>query len=208
MNRGIVLRAPRLPSLDVVRWVAVTAGSVVTGIGLAAAPFLVMGAAVGTALMVFALMQPLAVVTLMLVVGPADLSIITGGFKGMFTQYGGLDMNGIRLLAMSAALCLVVLVERNAGRQVFRSTGIFYALLIAYGAVSLVYTPSVMHGSRLLLKIAYPLLVFLIIAGMTSSRQQLDRLMDWVLIGTVVLCVVVNPLYHLFGDFERDIGGW
>lgn len=183
-------------------------GSVIAGAGLAVSPFLVMGAVVGAGLMVFAVMQPLAIVAFMLVLGPADLSIITGGFKGMFASLGGLDMNGIRLMAMTAALGLVVLVERNAGRQALRPAAVFYVAFIAYSAITLLFSPSFMDGSRLLLKLNYPLLVFLVIAGLASTRADLDRLMDAVLIGTVILCVIVNPLYLAFGEFEREIGGW
>jgi O-antigen ligase len=178
------------------------------GLGLAVSPYLVMGGVVGAALMVFALVQPLTLVTVMLVLGPADLSIITGGFKGMFAHLGGLDMNGIRLIAMTAALALVILVERPAGRQAFRPTAVFYVALLGYGALTLLFTPSFIDGARLLLKIGYPLIVFLVIAGLATSRMTLDRLMDAVLIGTVVLCVVINPLYLAFGEFEREIGGW
>src|SRR5690606_6391456 len=33
-------------------------------------------------------------------------------------------------------------------------------------------------------------------------------LMDAVLIGAAVLCLVINPLYVVFGGFEREIGGY
>lgn len=182
--------------------------SIAAGVGLAVSPFLVMGVVLGGALTLFAVMQPLAVVTLMLVLGPADLSIVTGGFKGMFVNLGGLDMNGIRLIAMTVALSMAVLVERSAARQALRPSAIFYVALIVYAAASLAFSPSVVDGSRLLLKLNYPLLVFLVVAGLASTRTQLDRLMDAVLIGTVVICLVVNPLYVAFGDFEREVGGW
>ncbi|MGH7447938.1 MAG: O-antigen ligase family protein, partial [Longimicrobiales bacterium] len=106
------------------------------------------------------------------------------------------------------ALSLVVLAERNVWRQIFRPAAIFYAVLVAYCATTLAISPSLIDGARLLLKIAYPLLVFLVITGLSPERDRLDRLMDAVLIGAAVLCLVVNPLYVAFGDFEREIGGW
>lgn len=187
---------------------AVTAGTGFVSVGLAHSPFLALGTALGAMLSVFALTQPLALIGLMLVIGPADLSFMTGGFKGMLERLGGLDMNGIRLIGMTAALSLVVLAERKVGRQVFRPAAIFYAVLVAYCAATLSISPSPIDGARLLLKIAYPLLVFLVITGLSPDRPRLDRLMDAVLIGAVLLCVVVNPFYVAFGDFEREIGGW
>ena len=187
---------------------AVGAGAGLLSFGLAYSPFLALGTAVGAVLTLFALTQPLALIGLMLVIGPADLSFVTGGFKGMFAQLGGLDMNGIRLIGMTAALSLVILADRDVGRQVFRPAAIFYVLLVAYCAVTLSFSPSPIDGSRLLLKIAYPLLVFLVITGLSPDRHRLERLMDAVLIGAAVLCLVVQPLYVAFGEFEREIGGW
>lgn len=187
---------------------AVLAGAVVISIALAHSPFLALGAAIGGILTVFALTRPLALVGLMLVIGPADLSMLTGGFKSMFEQLGGLDMNGIRLLGMSGALGLVILADRQVGRQLFNPRAVFYVALIAWGALTLAFSPAPLDGARLLLKIAYPLLVFLVITGLSPDRSRLDRLMDGVLIGAAVLCLIVNPLYLAFGDFERNIGGW
>src|SRR5690606_29378270 len=171
---------------------AVLGGSAILSIGLAASPFVMVGLVVGSLLTLFALTQPLALIGLMLVIGPADLSFMTGGFKSMFTQLGGLDMNGIRLIGMTAALGLVVLADRNVGRQVFRPAAIFYVALVAYGAASLAFSPAPVDGARLLLKIAYPLLVFLILTGLSPSRPRLDRLLDATLIGAAVLCIVIN----------------
>jgi O-antigen ligase len=186
----------------------IVAGAVVIGAGAGAVPFLTMGVVVGALLAVFALTKPLALVTLMLVIGPVDLSFLTGGFKSMFGQLGGLDMNGIRLIGLTAALGLVTIADPRVGRLVFRPTAIFYAALLAYGAFTLTFSPVPLHGLRLLLKLGYPFLVFIVIAGLSPTRHQLDRLMDAVLIGAAVLCMIVNPLYVIYGDFERVIGGW
>ncbi|MBR9991389.1 MAG: O-antigen ligase family protein [Gemmatimonadetes bacterium] len=187
---------------------AILAAAAVASAGLALSPFLTLGAVVGAVLTLFALTKPLALVGLMLVIGPADLSVMTGGFKSMFEHLGGLDMNGIRLLGMSGALGLVVLADRQVGRQVFSRNAFFYVALVAWGAVTLAFSPAPLDGARLLLKIAYPLLVFLVLVGLSPERPHLDRLMDAVLIGAAVLCLVVNPLYLAFGSFEREIGGW
>lgn len=193
------------------RWLlalAVLVTAALASIGLARSPFLTIGAVAGALLTVFALKKPLALVGLMLVIGPADLSVLTGGFKSMFENLGGLDMNGIRLVAMSAALSLVVLADRQVGRQVFKGSALFYVALIGWCVATLGFSPAPLDGARLLLKIAYPLLVFVVIAGLSPERPQLDRLMDAVLLGAAALCLVVNPLYLLFGDFEREIGGY
>jgi O-antigen ligase len=187
---------------------ALVGTAAVVSLLLAHSPFLAMGAVAGGLLTLFALTRPLAIVGLMLVIGPADLSVMTGGFKSMFAQFGGLDMNGIRLIGVSAALGLVIMADRQILRQVLRPAAAFYVLLVLYCAASLTFSPAPLDGARLLLKIAYPLLVFLVIIGLLPDRPALDRLMDAVLIAAAVLCVVVNPLYLAFGGFEREIGGY
>lgn len=187
---------------------AVIGTAVLVSYGLASSPFLTMGAVVGGLLTIFALTRPLAIVGLMLVIGPADLSALTGGFKSMFEQLGGLDMNGIRLLGMTAALGLVILADRQVLRQALRPAAVFYVLLVLYCTLSLSFSPAPLDGARLVLKIAYPLLVFLVIVGLQPERARLDRLMDAVLVGAAVLSLVINPLYLVFGGFEREIGGY
>lgn len=200
-----------VPAANISVWllpVGLIGVAAVVSLVLAHSPFLAMGAVVGGMLTAFALTRPLAVVGLMLVIGPADLSVLTGGFKSMFEQLGGLDMNGIRLLGMTAALCLVIVADRDITRQVLRPAALFYVLLVLYCAASLVISPAPLDGARLVLKIAYPLLVFIVIVGLRPGRTTLDRLMDAVLVGAAVLCLVVNPLYVAFGGFEREIGGY
>ena len=205
------VRALSASADDWQRWLiaaAVLAAIPVASAGLAHSPFLTIGVVVGALLTIFALTKPLALVGLMLVIGPADLSAMTGGFKSMFAHLGGLDMNGIRLLGMSAALALVVLADRQVGRKVFSGSAVLYVALIGYCAITLAFSPAPLDGARLLLKIAYPLLVFLVIVGLSPERARLDRLMDAVLIGAAFLCLIVNPLYLAFGSFEREIGGF
>ena len=103
---------------------ALTGSVALLSVALAWSPFLTLGVVIGALLTVFALMQPLALVGLMLLIGPADLSVVTGGFKSMFENLGGLDMNGIRLIGMSFALTLVIISERGVFRQIFRPAAI------------------------------------------------------------------------------------
>ena len=55
--------------------------------------------------------RPLWVIGLMLALGPLDLSFVTGGFKELFPNLGGLDMNGIRLIGISGGLLLVIAAD-------------------------------------------------------------------------------------------------
>src|SRR5688500_17471251 len=81
---------------------ALVMGMIGAAYGSVAQPWLTLGAVFGAAVLAVAISAPLALVVLMLVIGPVDLSFMTGGFKSLFPEMGGLDMNGIRLIGAVA----------------------------------------------------------------------------------------------------------
>src|SRR5688572_1296979 len=88
-------------------------GSVLLAGGLAYSPFITAGVGFGVALLLCTVLRPLIVVGIMLALGPLDLSWITGGFKSLFPELGGLDMNGIRLIGMIAGLSFLSITDRR-----------------------------------------------------------------------------------------------
>jgi len=87
--------------------------SVAVAVVLAVQPWLAAGVTFGIAILALTFTWPLWVIGLMLALGPLDLSFVTGGFKELFPNLGGLDMNGIRLIGISVGL-LVVAREKIA----------------------------------------------------------------------------------------------
>src|SRR5687768_3955131 len=77
----------------------------------AIAPWIAAGLVFGAALFALTMLQPLWVVGTMLVVGPIDLSFLTGGLKGLLEEQGGLDMNGIRLIGIVVALTAIAAAD-------------------------------------------------------------------------------------------------
>jgi hypothetical protein len=169
-------------------------------------PFLAAGAAFGGLLVWVTYTWPLAVVGVMLALGPLDLSFVTGGFKELFPELGGLDMNGIRLVAVSAGLALVVLTDRGVLGSRGAARALPYALFLGFAAVTLAWSPDRLEGLRLLFKLAYPLLVFLIVSAPARTSAEVDRIADWILVGATAL-LLLNPAFVLAGGFERDLEG-
>jgi len=172
--------------------------------GFAWDPWLTFGILLGSVLFGLSVHWPLGVVAAMLAIGPLDLSFLTGGFKTMFEQLGGLDMNGIRLIFVSAGLGLVVLGDRGYWGE-FRSPAVWlWALFLAYGFATLAFSADPLEGARLIMKLAWPLLIYLL--AVRASPTDLDRLVDWTLVGAAVL-VVINPVFTALGDVYVEADG-
>lgn len=187
--------------------VGMVAAALATSVGIALRPGLAAGAVLGAAILVFTLLRPLAVIGVMLAIGALDLSFVTGGFKSLYLSLGGLDMNGIRLIGMVASLGAIMAVDPEVVRHAIGRHGRLYLIFLLYGAATLLYTSSLIDGLRLLFKLAYPFLVFVAVLGVVRTREELGRLVDWILIGAVTLSLI-NPLYVIAGEYEIDPSGF
>jgi O-antigen ligase len=172
-------RSPRSPLT-----IAMLLAMVPAGMLVAQAPFVSSGVFFGVILIATVLVHPLAIIGAMLLLGPIDLSFLTGGFKSLLEAAGGLDMSGIRLIGVAGGLGVTALVFPTTRRVLFGPYGIAYAAFLLWSLMTLAISPGPVDGLRLWLKIAYPFLFFVVIAGVTTERWQLDRLMDFALVGT------------------------
>lgn len=179
-----------------------------TAYGVVEMPWLVAGAVLGAVVVAVAISAPLALVAVMLVVGPFDLSFITGGFKSLFPQLGGLDMNGIRLIAATAGFSAFIMTAPEARNAALSWTGRLYLLFLMYFALSLSFSMDKLEGLRLLMKLAYPFLTFLIVIGLAHTRVQLATLMNCTLIAAILIVFVINPIAVLRGGYEVDYLGF
>ncbi|MGH7506735.1 MAG: O-antigen ligase family protein, partial [Longimicrobiales bacterium] len=181
--------------------------AVAAGGAVAALPWAALGAAVGAVLLLVVLVQPLALIGVMLAIGPIDLSFLTGGFKALLTEQGGVDMNGIRLIGMTIGLTALVLVDREVLRSAFGRYGRWYLVFLLWAAGTLVLSTELLDGLRLLLKLAFPFLIFVAVLGCARSRADLERLSDWALVGAAVIALVLNPIYVMAGGYEINADG-
>jgi O-antigen ligase len=170
------------------------------GLLLVKAPFVSAGVLFGGLLLAAVLVHPLAVIGAMLLIGPIDLSFMTGGFKSLFESVGGMDMNGIRLIGVAGGLGVTALLLPQARRVLLGRFGIVYVVFLIYAATTLPGSASPVDGLRLWLKLAYPLLIFAVVAGVATRRDHVDRLMDWTLVGAA-LVVVLSALLTASGRY-------
>lgn len=174
--------------------------AVLAGFGLAYQPWLVLGAGTGAVILAFTLLRPLAVIGIMLALGAFDLSFVTGGFKSLLPGMGGLDMNGIRLVGIVISVCAIAVVDPQVLKHAVGKRGRLYLLFLVYAAATLLYSPSQLDGLRLLFKLAYPFLFFIVVLGVVQTREDLGKLSDWILGGAFTIAMI-NPLFVIGGNY-------
>lgn len=186
---------------------AVMAAAVVlVAAGLAWQPWLTTGVVFGAALVSVSAGWPLVVVTVLLFLGPLDLAFLTGGFKELFESLGGLDMNGIRLVGVTAGLGLALLSDRRQLARVSEPEVRWYLVFLGWAGISVAWSQDSMEGLRLLFKLAWPLVIYLTISGPDRTRAEVDRVIDWILAGAALL-MVVNPLFVAAGNVVVEESG-
>lgn len=186
---------------------AILAGGAVAGLALGRTPWLVLGTVAGGLILLGTLSRPLVIIGVMLALGPLDLSFMTGGFKGLFESMGGLDMNGIRLIGVTAALSAVIVVDPAVARVAFGRYARWYLAFLVIAAGSVAFSISPLDGLRLLLKLAYPFLFFVTVLGVARTEKDLERLADWTLLGAAFISLVLNPVFVLQGGYLIDDAG-
>jgi O-antigen ligase len=187
--------------------VAVLMAALGASYGAVQMPWLTTGAVVGAVVLALALAAPLVLLALMLMIGPVDLSFMTGGFKSLFPELGGLDMNGIRLLGATAGFLAYSVVEPRSRNAAWSAIGKPWLAFLAVATASLAFSPDRLEGARLLLKLAYPFLTFLIVLGLADTRERLQALMRYLLISAFVLTLIVNPILVWNGGYRIEYDG-
>src|SRR5688572_15126826 len=176
-------------------------------LGAVHSPFMVTGAVLGATVLVVALASPLALIATMLVIGPVDLSFLTGGFKSLLPGMGGLDMNGIRLIGATAGFTVFIMFEPRARAAAVGRLGTPWLCFLAFAAVSVVISMDRLEGLRLLLKLAYPFLTFLIVIGVAATTERIDKLTNYTLIAAALYALVINPILAANGGYRYDPDG-
>ena len=188
--------------------VAVVLASIAVSYGIVQQPWLLVGLVFGVIVLTVAITAPLALVACTLMLGAIDLSAMTGGFKSLFPQLGGLDMNGIRLVGATVGFAAYIMSAPAARAAIFSRAVLPYLIFLVYAFITLSSSFDPLEGLRLHLKLAYPLLTFLLIVGLCDDREKLERLANYTLVAAAVLIFVVNPLFTMQGGYRIDPDGF
>ncbi len=192
------------------RWLELlllASGLLVISYGVVTMPWFTAGAVLGIAILAIALAAPIALVAAMLVVGPIDLSFLTGGFKALFPELGGLDMNGIRLLGATGGYIIFIMFEPRARAAAVGHLGRFWIAFLLFAGLTLAFSMDPLEGTRLFLKLAYPFLTFLVVVGLADTPERLGTLTKVTLLSAVVYALIVNPLLIAYFGVDLDHEG-
>lgn len=184
------------------------AGAALFSYALAIEPWLVTGAILALVLFTLVTTRPLLLLGLLLALGPTDISILTGGFKNLFANLGGLDANGIRLIAVCAGFVTLALISAPVRAAATGKYGRWYLLFLFYILLTISYTAVPIDGAKLFLKLSYPFLIFIATLGLARTREQLERLLLIALISAAVIAFVATPITLLMGRYVRDAAGY
>lgn len=176
--------------------------------GIVQQPWLLVGLVFGAIVLTVAIAAPLALVACTLMLGAVDLSAMTGGFKSLFTQLGGLDMNGIRLIGATVGFTAYVLNAPAARNAIFSRAVLPYLIFLVYAFVTLAYSFDALEGLRLHLKLAYPLLTFLLVVGLCDKREKIELLVKCTLAAAALIVFVINPLFTMQSGYRIDPDGF
>ncbi|HET9440514.1 MAG TPA: O-antigen ligase family protein [Longimicrobiales bacterium] len=176
--------------------------------GIVHQPWLLIGVVVGAIVLAVAIAAPLALIAITLMLGGVDLSFMTGGFKALFPEMGGLDMNGIRLVGATIGFA-VYIMNAPAGRgAIFGRSGLPYLIFLTYAFITLSQSFDPLEGLRLHMKLAYPFLTFLLVIGLCDTREKVEKLANLTLIAGAIIIFVVTPLYTLKSGYHVDYAGF
>jgi len=192
---------------QIVLIMALTVACIATAGAAVYSPGLVTGVVFGAVLLGLVFLRPIAVIAFMLAVGAVDFSFMTGGFKALFPGSGGLDMNGIRLIGIIVGFGMLLLVDRDVIAAAGSRYARWYLLFLLYGIASLATTIAPIDGLRLLFKLAYPFLTFVVVLALVKDEHTLRKLMMYTIGAGALIAFLINPLFVLAGGYSVDYAG-
>lgn len=178
---------------------------IVVSFGVAQQPWLMAGAVFGAIVLAIAISAPIALLAMALILGVVDLSFMAGNMNDFLP---GLDMNAIRLVGATLGFTAFIMNAPAARNAILGTYGRFYVLFLAAAALSLTISFDSFEGIRLLLKLTYPFLTFLLVIGICDTKEKVEQLVRYTLIAATVIIFLITPLFTLESGYRVDALGY
>jgi O-antigen ligase len=151
------------------------------------------------------LYRPTAAIKLMLFSAGLPLSLFYhevgysgGGVKPLFTEWGGTSPDGLRLILSCILLCVVLFKLEESRTLLLRFWP--YTVMLLFMACTVFHSTAPVEGLRLFMKMLFPFLLFLAVAQLVKSSQEVDAYARYWIAGGIVASLCAPVLLLVTGS--------
>lgn len=162
------------------------------GIGLLASiqPVLFGGIVIVSIFLIFAILRPREFLIFVFATGAISLAFITEKQKPYFAELGGINFDGMRLLGFLFVMLVYLSVRMRSAFKVAVKYKLYWFFLF-FAGFSIVYSiGQPVDGLRLMAKIAYPFLLFIIIQIETKDVSFIEVLEKSIYAGGIIVSLI------------------
>lgn len=147
------------------------------------------------ALLVLGFLGEVAILGLLVISSAVSFAFLTGGERTLLIGGLGANLDALRLVAVLSGF-FVVALRRPAVLDPIRMMPLYVAFL-AYGALTLLWTPNLLMGIRLLCKLAYPLVAFALTVHVAGRLGE--QVLEKVIVAAALAATCLNLIVALSG---------
>lgn len=153
-------------------------------------PVIFAGIFIATCFLVFAILRPREFLIFVFATGAISLAFITEKQKPYFAELGGINFDGMRLLGFLFVMLVYLSVRMRSAFKAAVKYKLYWFFLF-FAGFSIVYTiGQPVDGLRLMAKIAYPFLLFIIIQIEAKDISFLEVLEKSIFAGGIIVSLI------------------
>jgi O-antigen ligase len=126
-----------------------------------------------------------------------EVGYFGGGVKPLFSEWGGTTPDGLQLILSCILLCIVLFKLQQTRSLLLRFWP--YAAMLLFLAGTIVRSTAPVEGFRLLLKMAFPFLLFLTVAQFVRSSEDVEVYGRYWIAGGVIASICAPVLVLITG---------
>jgi len=177
-------------------------------------PLLLLGIFLIIGLFAIGIVKPTWIVYFSLFSGGFALASFTNYQKSLLPTLGGINLDGLRLVGIVSVLGVVAAIK---GYLLKKGSLLVYFCFLVVAFFTLFHSSAKLEGLRVLFKLTFPYLIFLVIIKSNIKKQNLLNIQKSISIGgliiiaiTLIVVVLGKGFFTLPGDIPRlrsTIGG-
>ena len=170
--------------------------AVIIGFLASIQPVLFAGIVIVSIFLIFAILRPREFLIFVFATGAISLAFITEKQKPYFAELGGINFDGMRLLGFLFVMLVYLSVRMRSAFKVAVKYKLYWFFLF-FAGFSIVYTiGQPVDGLRLMAKISYPFLLFIIIQMETKDISFIEVLEKSIYAGGIIVTLI--GIFNIF----------